>query len=65
MAGNEQIASEGGKNPAGIGYVGMACSKASGVKVARLMVRPVDAKRERTIPILIATELLLRQWRTE
>src|SRR6478752_3078782 len=32
MAGNEQIASEVGKNPAGIGYVGMAYTKASGVK---------------------------------
>src|SRR5438067_843806 len=28
MAGNEQIASEVGKNPAGIGYVGMAYTKA-------------------------------------
>jgi phosphate transport system substrate-binding protein len=36
MAGNEQIASEVGKNPAGIGYVGMAYTKASGVKVASI-----------------------------
>jgi phosphate transport system substrate-binding protein len=36
MAGNEQIASEVGKNPAGIGYVGMAYTKASGVKVAAI-----------------------------
>src|SRR5499433_4356989 len=32
MAGNEQIAAEVGKNPKGIGYVGMAYTKASGVK---------------------------------
>jgi len=32
MAGNEEIASEVGKNPNGIGYVGMAYLKASGVK---------------------------------
>jgi phosphate transport system substrate-binding protein len=33
MAGNEQIASEVGKNANGTGYVGLAYSKASGVKV--------------------------------
>jgi phosphate transport system substrate-binding protein len=33
MAGNEQIASEVGKNPAGAGYVGLAYTKAGGVKV--------------------------------
>src|SRR3954465_9750702 len=33
MAGNEQIASEVGKNPNGVGYVGMAYTKAQGVKV--------------------------------
>lgn len=32
MAGNEQIAAEVGKNPNGIGYVGMAYDKAPGVK---------------------------------
>ena len=32
MAGNEQIAAEVGKNPSGVGYVGMAYTKASGVK---------------------------------
>src|SRR5437868_9051611 len=32
MAGNEQIAAEVGKNPNGIGYVGMAYTKAGGVK---------------------------------
>jgi len=33
MAGNEQIAAEVGKNPNGIGYVGMAYTKAKGIKV--------------------------------
>ncbi len=33
MAGNEQIAAEVGKNPNGIGYVGLAYTKAGGVKV--------------------------------
>jgi phosphate transport system substrate-binding protein len=33
MAGNEQIAAEVGKNPNGVGYVGMAYTKAEGVKV--------------------------------
>jgi phosphate transport system substrate-binding protein len=32
MAGNEEIASEVGKNPAGVGYVGMAYLKAAGIK---------------------------------
>jgi phosphate transport system substrate-binding protein len=36
MAGNEQIASEVGKNPAGVGYVGMAYTKASGIKVVSI-----------------------------
>jgi phosphate transport system substrate-binding protein len=36
MAGNEQIASEVGRNPAGIGYVGMAYTKAGGIKVASI-----------------------------
>src|SRR5207253_9751793 len=33
MAGNEQIAAEVGKNPNGVGYVGMAYTKAGGIKV--------------------------------
>src|SRR5580765_1611882 len=37
MAGNEQIAAEVGKNPNGVGYVGLAYVKASGVKVV-----PID-----------------------
>jgi len=36
MAGNEQIASEVGKNPNGIGYVGLAYTKASGIKTATI-----------------------------
>jgi len=37
MAGNEQIAAEVGKNANGVGYVGLAYTKASGVKVV-----PID-----------------------
>jgi phosphate transport system substrate-binding protein len=37
MAGNEQIASEVANNPNGVGYVGLAYAKASGVKIV-----PVD-----------------------
>jgi phosphate transport system substrate-binding protein len=37
LAGNEQIAQEVGKNPNGVGYVGLAYTKASGVRVV-----PVD-----------------------
>ena len=33
MAGHEQIAAEVGKNPNGVGYVGLAYMKASGIKV--------------------------------
>jgi len=33
MAGNEQIASEVGKNANGVGYVGLAYTNASGIKV--------------------------------
>ena len=36
MAGNEQIAAEVGNNPSGVGYVGMAYTKASGVKVVSI-----------------------------
>src|ERR1044071_6580090 len=37
MAGNEQIAAEVGKNPNGIGYVGLAYTKAGGIKLV-----PID-----------------------
>src|SRR5258708_6132331 len=36
MAGNEQIAAEVGKNPNGAGYVGLAYTKASGIKVVAI-----------------------------
>jgi phosphate transport system substrate-binding protein len=36
MAGNEQIASEVAKNPNGAGYVGLAYTKASGIKVVAI-----------------------------
>ena len=39
MAGNEQIAAEVGKNPNGIGYVGLAYTKAPGTKVV-----PIDGQ---------------------
>jgi phosphate transport system substrate-binding protein len=38
LAGNEQIAAEVGKNPNGVGYVGLAYTKASGIKVV-----PIDS----------------------
>jgi phosphate transport system substrate-binding protein len=37
MAGNEQIAAEVGKNPSGIGYVGIAYTHAPGVKVVGIV----------------------------
>jgi phosphate transport system substrate-binding protein len=37
MAGHEQIAAEVGKNPSGVGYVGLAYMKAGGIKVV-----PID-----------------------
>jgi phosphate transport system substrate-binding protein len=36
MAGNEQIAAEVGKNPNGVGYVGLAYTKAGGIKVVAI-----------------------------
>ena len=36
MAGHEQIAAEVGKNPHGIGYVGLAYIKAAGIKVLKI-----------------------------
>ena len=37
LAGNEQIAQEVGKNPNGVGYIGLAYTKASGIKIV-----PID-----------------------
>ena len=39
MAGHEQIAAEVGKNPNGVGYVGLAYMKAAGIKVV-----PIDGQ---------------------
>ena len=36
MAGHEQIAAEVGKNPSGVGYVGLAYMKAAGIKVVSI-----------------------------
>jgi phosphate transport system substrate-binding protein len=36
MAGNEQIAQEVSKNPMGIGYVGLAYTKAAGIKMVKI-----------------------------
>jgi len=36
MAGNEQIAAEVGKNPNGVGYVGLAYTKANGIRVVSI-----------------------------
>jgi phosphate transport system substrate-binding protein len=36
MAGNEQIAAEVAKNPNGVGYVGMAYTKAAGLRVVSI-----------------------------
>jgi phosphate transport system substrate-binding protein len=42
LAGNEQIAAEVGKNPNGIGYVGLAYTKAEGVKVVPIVNKKGD-----------------------
>ena len=56
MAGNEQIAAEVGKNPNGVGYVGMAYLKAGGVKPCRLMAAvPSCQKRASAQLSLLAT----------
>lgn len=39
MAGNEQIAAEVGKNPSGIGYVGIAYTRAPGVRVVGIVLK--------------------------
>lgn len=52
MAGNEQIVAEVAKNPAGIGYVGLAYIKAPGVKVASIdgKIPNHDDVRDRSYP---------------
>lgn len=48
MAGHEQIAAEVGKNPDGVGYVGLAYMKAAGIKVVSIdgVMPTQDAVRE-------------------
>jgi len=66
MAGNEQIASEVGKNPNGAGYVGLAYTKAGGIKVM-----PIDGVSPSTQTVHAKTypyasaDILLHEWRTE
>ena len=48
MAGHEQIAAEVGKNPNGIGYVGLAYLKAPGVKALKIDNLEVNADTVRT-----------------
>jgi phosphate transport system substrate-binding protein len=57
MAGNEEIASEVGKNPNGVGYVGMAYLKAAGIHpVAVNGILPTkETVRSKTYPISRAT----------
>ncbi len=52
MAGNEQIASEVGKNANGVGYVGLAYTKAAGVKVIPIdgVLPSVQAVHAKTYP---------------
>jgi len=52
MAGNEQIAAEVSKNPNGIGYVGLAYLKASGIKVMTVEGKSPtqDAVRDKSWP---------------
>lgn len=52
MAGNEQIASEVGKNPNGIGYVGLAYDKAPGVKALAIdgVMSSVQTVQNKTYP---------------
>ena len=52
MAGNEQIAAEVGKNPSGIGYVGLAYDKAPGIKVLSIggVMPSSDSIRKKSYP---------------
>jgi phosphate transport system substrate-binding protein len=52
MAGNEQIAAEVGKNPNGIGYVGLAYTKAQGIKVVSIdgAMPSVEGVQEKSYP---------------
>lgn len=52
MAGNEQIAAEVGKNPNGVGYVGLAYTKAKGIKVVSIdgAMPSVESVQNKTYP---------------
>src|SRR4051794_9994612 len=52
MAGNEQIAAEVGKNPNGVGYVGLAYAKAQGIKVVSIdgALPSVESVQKKTYP---------------
>jgi phosphate transport system substrate-binding protein len=52
MAGNEQIAAEVGKNANGVGYVGLAYSKAAGIKVLPIdgAMPSVESIQKKTYP---------------
>ena len=66
MAGNEQIAAEVGKNPNGVGYVGMAYMKAGGVKVnADRWRSALGQKRASAQLSLLAADILLHERRPE
>ena len=51
MAGNEQIATEVGRNPNGIGYVGLAYSKASGTKPIKVNGVTCESKYVKKYPL--------------
>jgi phosphate transport system substrate-binding protein len=51
MAGNEQIAQEVGTNPNGIGYVGLAYTKAEGIKCVSVDGNEVDPARVADYPV--------------
>jgi phosphate transport system substrate-binding protein len=57
MAGNEQIAAEVGKNPNGIGYVGLAYTKAKGVKIVSIdnALPSVESVQKKNYPYSRAT----------
>ena len=65
MAGNEQIAAEVGKNPNGVGYVGLAYTKAGGVKRCRSMAQCPRPKVCRRTAIRMAPHVLLHKRRPE
>ena len=66
MAGNEQIAAEVGKNPNGVGYVGMAYTKAGGVKAMPIDGAVPSVKSvQSSLLSLLASHVLLYERRPE